>query len=158
MAGDSHKDYKLNFLALRAGTYKFKSTFKHDSSDEYIFYQFVITVEENSEIERIELESPIRESVTASIIIENPTDQEIEVNRSQFTIANEYIEIHPETQIVKGKESREFHIRYMPLMISESEAEMTLRNPVLGDFRYQLLLKGSAPTSQRSLAFKCSLG
>jgi len=74
VAGDSHKDYKLNFLALRAGTYKFKSTFKHDSSDEYIFYQFVITVEENSEIERIELESPIRESVTASIIIENPTD------------------------------------------------------------------------------------
>ena len=46
----------------------------------------------------------------------------------------------------------------MPLMISEQEAEMTLRNPVLGDFRYQLVLKGTAPTSQRSLAFKCSLG
>jgi len=32
-------------------------------------------------------------------------------------------------------------------MISESEAEMTLKNPVLGDFKYQLLLKGLAPTS-----------
>ena len=54
-------------------------------------------MEDNSEVERIELESPIRESVSASIIIENPTDQEVEVNRSQFTIANEYVEIHPET-------------------------------------------------------------
>ena len=147
VAGESHKDYKLNFLALRAGTYKFKTVFKHEDSDEYIFYTFVITVEDNSEVERIELESPIRESVSASIIIENPTDQEVEVNKSQFTIANEYIEIHPETQVVKGNESREFQIRYMPLMISESEAEMTLKNPVLGDFKYQLVLKGLAPTS-----------
>ena len=107
VAGESHKDYKLNFLALRAGTYKFKTTFKHESSGEYIFYNFAITVEDNSEVERIELESPIRESVSASIIIENPTDQEVEVNKAQFTIANEYIEIHPESQIVKANESRE---------------------------------------------------
>jgi len=158
VASESHKDYKLNFLALRAGTYKFKCTFKDSTSEEFIFYTFVITVEDNSEVERIELESPIRESVTSSIIIENPTDQEVEVNRSQFTIANEYIEIHPETQVFKANESREFQIRYMPLMISEQEAEMTLRNPVLGDFKYQLVMKGLAPTSQRSLAFKCSLG
>lgn len=158
VAGESHKDYKLNFLALRAGTYKFKCTFKDSKSDEFIYYTFVITVEDNAEVERIELESPIRESVSASIIIDNPTDQEVEVNRSHFTIANEYVEIHPETQVFKANESREFQIRYMPLMISEQEAEMTLRNPVLGDFRYQLVLKGSAPTSQRSLAFKCSLG
>jgi len=74
VAGESHKDYKLNFLALRAGAYKFKCTFKDNESGEYIFYMFVITVEDNSEVEKIELESPIRESVTASIIIENPTD------------------------------------------------------------------------------------
>ena len=43
-------------------------------------------------------------------------------------------------------------------MISESEAEMSLKNPVLGDFHYKLVLKGLAPTSQRSLAFKCALG
>ena len=48
-------------------------------------------------METIDLTSPIRESVTHSIIIENPTDQEIEVSRSQFTIQNEYVEIHPET-------------------------------------------------------------
>ncbi len=95
-------------MALRAGTYKFTSTFKAKDSGEYIFYNFTITVEDNSEVETIDLSSPIRESVSHSIIIENPTDQEIEVSRSQFTIQNEYIEIHPETQVFKAHESREF--------------------------------------------------
>lgn len=158
VAGESEKDYKLNFLALRAGVYKFKSTFTAKDSGEYCFYNFAITVEDNSEVETIELFSPIRQSVSQSIIIENPTDQEVEVNRTQFTVQNEYVEIVPEMQMVKPHESREFQIRYLPLMISESEAEMSLRNPVLGDFHYKLVLKGLAPTSQRSLAFKCALG
>lgn len=59
---------------------------------------------------------------------------------------------------MKPHDAKEFQIRYLPLMISEQEAEMTLKNPVLGDFNYKLLLKGVAATSQRSLAFKCSLG
>ena len=95
-------------------------------------------MEDNSEVETIDLSSPIRESVSHSIIIENTTDQEIEVNRSQLTVQNEYIEILPETQVFKANESREFQIRYLPLMISESEADMKLTNPVLGDFHYKL--------------------
>ena len=145
-------------MALRAGVYKFKCTFLAKDSGEYLFYTFQVTVEENPEVETIELTSPIRESVSYSIILENPTDQEVEVNRSQFTIQNEYVEIHPETLVLKPHESKDVQIRYLPLMISESEAEMSLRNPVLGDFNYKLLLKGLAPTSQRSLAFKCALG
>lgn len=47
-------------------------------------------------METIELTSPIRESVSYQIIVENPTEQEVEVNRSQFSIQNEYVEIHPE--------------------------------------------------------------
>ena len=46
-------------------------------------------MEDNAEVETIELESPIRESVSQSVIIENPTDLEVEVSRSQFTLQNE---------------------------------------------------------------------
>jgi hypothetical protein len=35
---------------------------------------------------------------------------------------------------------------------------LILKNPVLGDFKYKLLLKGQPPSSQRSLAFRCALG
>jgi hypothetical protein len=74
VAGESHKDYKLNFLALRAGQYKFTATFKAPDSGEYIFYNFQVTVEDNPDVETIELVSPIRESVTEVIMIENPTE------------------------------------------------------------------------------------
>jgi len=108
VAGESHKDYKLNFLALRAGVYKFKCTFLAKDSGEYLFYTFQVTVEDNPEVETIELTSPIRESVSYQVIIENPTDQEVEVNRSQFTIQNEYVEIHPESLVFKPNESKDF--------------------------------------------------
>lgn len=48
VAGESHKDYKLNFLALRAGTYRFRCEFKHEASGEFIFYKFEITVQDNA--------------------------------------------------------------------------------------------------------------
>jgi len=158
VAGESHRDYKLNFMALRAGVQKFKLTFKAKDSGEYVFYQFQITVEENKEVEEIELVSPIRESISHGIVFENPTSEDVVINRSQFVVANEYVEITPEEQTIKAREAREFQVSFRPLMISESQSDLTVKNPVLGDYKYKLLLKGIAPTSQRSLAFKCALG
>lgn len=36
--------------------------------------------------------------------------------------------------------------------------DLVLKDAVLGDFKYKLMLKGIPPTSQRSMAFKCALG
>lgn len=92
------------------------------------------------------------------MVFENPTSEDVVINRNQFTFSNEYVEITPEEQTIKSHEAREFSINFRPLMISETVTEMTIKNPVLGDFKYRLNLKGSAPTSQRSLAFRCALG
>jgi len=155
---ESHKDYKLNFEALRAGTQKFKLTFTEQDSGEYQFFQFEIKVEDNKEVEELELVSAIRESISHPVVIENPTSEEVSISKSQFSFTNEYLEISPETLTLKPKESREFQINFRPLMISESSTEVLLKNPTLGDFKYQLKLRGTAPTSQMSLAFKCALG
>jgi hypothetical protein len=66
--------------------------------------------------------------------------------------------VTPDEITVKAHESREFNINFRPLIISESQCEIVLKNPQLGEFKYSIVLKGIAPTSQRSLAFKCSLG
>ena len=152
------KEYKLNFLALRAGVYKFTTTFREKVTGEYIFYQFAITVEESKEVERFELVSQVRESVTQAICIENPTNEEVKVNKSQFFFTNDYLEITPEEIAIKAHESREFNVNFRPLIVSEQQQEVVLKNPVLGEFKYMLTLKGIAQTSHRSLAFKCSLG
>lgn len=157
--GEGSKDYKLNFLALKAGVYKFKLTFLIKESGEYMFYNFAITVDESQEIEEIHLVSPIREVTTHQVCIENPTDTEVKIERSQFTLTNDYIELQPDTMVLKPHEAKEFTIKYRPLMITEKdETLLVLKNPVLGDYKFKLFLKGVAPTTQRSLAFKCSLG
>jgi hydrocephalus-inducing protein len=62
IAGESSKEYKLNFLALKSGVYKFNVTFKENTTGEYIFYQFQVTVEESKDLEKVELVSAVRES------------------------------------------------------------------------------------------------
>lgn len=148
----------MNFMAMRAGLYKLTCTFKVEATGEYIFYKVNVAVEESSDVENIELTSPIRESVSRGLVIENPTSDTVVVNTSQFTIGNEYVEVTPEELKIPPRDSRKFEINFRPLMISESDCDLVLKNPVLGDFKYKLFLKGIAPTSQRSLAFKCALG
>lgn len=147
ISGGASKDYKLNFMAMRAGLYKLTCTFKVEATGEYIYYKVNATVEESSQVENIELISPIRESVSRGIVIENPTSETVIISQNQFTIGNEYVEVMPEELKIPAKDSRKFDINFRPLMISESECDFTLKNPILGDYKYKLLLKGIAPTS-----------
>jgi len=183
--GEGSKDYKLNFLALKQGVYKFRLTFMIKESGEYMFYNFAITVGESTDTEEISLVSPIRESTTYQVVLENPTDSDVKVEKSQFTLVNENIpavdpkakapakgapavdpsadndniEILPQEFVLKPHEAKEFTIKFRPLIITEKDEYMlTLKHPILGDYKYKLLLKAIAPTTQRSLAFKCPLG
>ena len=47
-------------------------------------------------LERIELVSTLRESVSKVITVENPTDTEVVIAKNQFVCNNEYIEITPD--------------------------------------------------------------
>jgi hypothetical protein len=80
------------------------------------------------------------------------------IAKSQFTCTSEYIDIGPEQLKIPPKSERGFEISYRPLIVSEQEVDLVLKNPVLGDFKYKLMLKGLPATSQRSLAFRCALG
>ena len=134
----------MNFLSLRAGIYKFVVTFKERTSSEYMFYNFAVTVEENKEVQAIELISPVRESTSFGVCIENPTNEDVKITKSMFTFNNEYLDITPEEFIVKAHDPREFQINFRPLIVSEQTSELVLKNPVLGEFQYSLQLKGIA--------------
>lgn len=158
IAGESSKDFKLNFLAYKIGAYKVKLTFLNETSGEYLSFVLNVTATEADLLETIELISPIRESISRIVTIENPTDTEIIIGKSQFTCTSEYIDLGPEQLKIPPKSERGFEISYRPLIVSEQEVDLMLKNPVLGDFKYKLLLKGLPATSQRSLAFRCALG
>jgi hydrocephalus-inducing protein len=80
--GDSVKDFKLNFLAYKVGAYKVKLTFLNETSGEFLPFILTVNASEGDLLETIELASPIRESVSRIVTIENPTDAEVVINRS----------------------------------------------------------------------------
>lgn len=80
ISGGGSKDYKLNFMAMRAGVYKLTCSFKVESSGEYVVYKVNVTVVETEDTETIDLFSAIRESVSQGVVIENPTNQQVVIN------------------------------------------------------------------------------
>lgn len=159
IGGNSTKDYKLNFLSLKSGQYRFTATFKAVETGEYLFYSVDVTVEEPEVIRTIELCSTVRESVGQVVNIENPTDIDVTIPATEFQCDNEYITITPDTLTIPAKSERGFEVRYRPLLASEEETcDLVLNNSVLGAFKYKLSLKGLQPSTQRSLAFKVALG
>jgi hypothetical protein len=159
VAGNSTKDFKLNFLALKTGNYSFTVTFKAQKTGEYSFFKVNVTVDEPGLLQTIELCSQVRESISQTINIENPTDAEVTIPASEWQCGNEYVEITPSTLTVPARQERGFEIHYRPLIASDEAAcDLSLQNATLGTFKYKLALKGLAPSSQRSLAFKTPLG
>jgi hydrocephalus-inducing protein len=159
VGGLSNKDYKLNFLCLRAGTYKFHVTFKSQQTGEYLYFSVQVTASEPALAGTIELTSTVRESVSSIINIENPTSKDITIASTEFVCDNEYIQITPAKLMIPAKSEKGFEVHYRPLIAKDTEkSDLTLNNSILGVFKYKLHLKGLAPSSQRSMAFKCALG
>ena len=119
LGGESTKDFKLNFLAYKQGTYKVKVTFMNDTSGEYLSYIISVQVLDPDLLDRIELSSPIRESISKVITIENPTENEVTIARNQFVCNNEYIDITPDQLKIPPRQERGFEINYRPLMQTE---------------------------------------
>jgi hypothetical protein len=72
---------------------------------------------------------------------------------------NEYVQITPQKLVIPPKTERGFEVHFRPLVTSADETvPLTLDDPVLGQFKYQLLLRGLQPNTQRSMAFRCALG
>lgn len=137
VGGQSTKEYKLNFLSLKSGPYRFEATFTAEKTEEYVSYAVDVTVEEPELIGTIELASQVRESMSQMINIENPTDVEVKLAAADWQFDHEYIEITPATLTVPARAERGFEVHYRPLMAAEEETcDLVLQNPVLGAFKY----------------------
>jgi hypothetical protein len=71
----------LSFLTYKNGVYKINVKFLNESTGEYLFFKINVTSTDADLIERIELVSSIRESISKVITIENPTDNEVTITR-----------------------------------------------------------------------------
>ena len=111
----STKNYKLNFLTYKAGDTNFSVTFKNTQTNEYLFYKIHVNAQESGVLRTIELQSPVREVVTETINIENPTKQEVTIDSAEFTLDNDNILIEPDKIVLQPNQEKGFKISYRPL-------------------------------------------
>jgi hydrocephalus-inducing protein len=156
--GYSTKEYKLNFLTYKTGLTKFKVTFTNSSTKEYIFYNVEMKATQQELQGTIELIGSIREVVSKVIMIANPLNSSIEIQRSMISCDNDYVIIEPDWLEIPAKSESGIEVSYRPLVVTEQQCKMIVKTASLGEFNYILLLKGLPAPSQRTLHFSTSLG
>lgn len=66
------KFYKLNFYSYKEGTFFAKVTLTNISTGEYLYFTLAFLVKPSAVLETIELETPVRKSITHTITLHNP--------------------------------------------------------------------------------------
>lgn len=136
IAGSSTKDYKINFLAYKEGETTFVVTFKNQDTGEFLFYNVKVTAQDPGVLNSFELACSVREKTTAFLPIENPTEEEVEINALEFSFENENITISPDTIKIPPKSEKGFTVTFRPLIVEEEQTQLVLRSGVLGEFKY----------------------
>lgn len=77
-------------------------------------------------LQQIELVTPVRETATAFIPIDNPTDTQIDIDAAQFVVTNENVSILPAKVSLPPNSEKGFNINFRPLIVSESTMTLLL--------------------------------
>ena len=156
--GSTTKDYKLTFITYKLGVTKFTVTFKNPANDEYLFYTLELKATSQDTMGEVELACPVRETVQRVIMLGNPLSKQVDIPREQVFINNDYVQVSPALLSLPPKSESGFELSYRPLTAIIQPAKLTVKSPDLGEFTYDLMLKGQPSTSQRSMHYKTSLG
>nr|XP_033799169.1 hydrocephalus-inducing protein homolog isoform X3 [Geotrypetes seraphini] len=150
----SKRDYKLTFFSHKEGTFNVKVTFRNDTTQEYMFYFVTFKATPPGIISTIEIVTPVRQSTSAVVKIENPLSIPV-----TFNVECKVPEINfPTHFIVPALSEGNLVFEYQPLKISETTGRLTLVNSELGIFQYELILKAIPAKPEKPIYFCTALG
>ncbi|KFV73572.1 Hydrocephalus-inducing protein, partial [Struthio camelus australis] len=152
--GSTQKDYKLTFLSYKEGVFSTMVTFLNEVTEEYLFYMATFKATASGPISTIELVTPIRESVSSSISVDNPLSVSV-----IFTTDCKVPDINvPPLFTVPALSEANLVFEYQPLKTGESTGRLVLQSSDLGTFYYDLNLKATASRPEKPLYFCTALG
>mmetsp|Transcript_2050 Transcript_2050/g.4151 ORF Transcript_2050/g.4151 Transcript_2050/m.4151 type:complete len:2040 (-) Transcript_2050:7-6126(-) len=173
---NNQRNYKLGFVGYLPGTSEAKVTFTNSSTGEYLFYMVKLKVEAPEVQSIIRLESPVRQKTCTIIAIENPFhgtqvnvafEPENETGSFESAVPScswwkcdsPYVRVRALNVFSENREGT-FEIEYRPLIPTTDyvSATLTLESPQLGSYPYELKLRATQPSSERSLHFHSTLG
>ncbi|KAJ0029583.1 hypothetical protein NQD34_004580, partial [Periophthalmus magnuspinnatus] len=148
------RDYKLSFFTYKIGQYNTKVTFRNEVSGEYLFYLITFKATSSQVQSTIELVTPVRQPVSATVHIENPLPTNVclttECKCSDISL--------PLQHTVPGHSKDPLSFEYLPLQAGKTTAVLSLSSNELGYFYYDLLLQALPPPMEKTVHFTASLG
>nr|XP_025867468.1 hydrocephalus-inducing protein homolog [Vulpes vulpes] len=150
----SKKDYKLNFFSHKEGLYSAKVIFRNEVTNEFLYYMVSFRVIPSGVIRTIEMVSPVRQSTSASIKVENPLPYSV-----TFSTDCRVPDISlPSQFVVPANSEGIFSFEFQPLRAGETFGRLTLHNSDLGYYLYELNLKATPALPEKPIHFQTTLG
>ncbi|XP_022274936.1 hydrocephalus-inducing protein homolog isoform X3 [Canis lupus familiaris] len=150
----SKKDYKLNFFSHKEGLYSAKVIFRNEVTSEFLYYMVSFRVIPSGVIRTIEMVSPVRQSTSASIKVENPLPYSV-----TFSTDCRVPDISlPSQFVVPANSEGIFSFEFQPLRAGETFGRLTLHNSDLGYYLYELNLKATPALPEKPIHFQTTLG
>ncbi|XP_070307131.1 hydrocephalus-inducing protein homolog isoform X1 [Odocoileus virginianus] len=150
----SKKDYKLNFFSYKEGLYTAKVIFRNEVTNEFLYYTLSFRVIPSGVIKTIEMVSPVRQSTSASIKLENPLPYMVtfstECRMPDISLPSQFV--------VPANSEGTFTFEFQPLKAGEAFGKLTLHNSDLGYYPYELNLKALPALPEKPVHFQTVLG
>nr|XP_014334844.1 PREDICTED: hydrocephalus-inducing protein homolog [Bos mutus] len=150
----SKKDYKLNFFSYKEGLYTAKVIFRNEVTNEFLYYTLSFRVIPSGVIKTIEMVSPVRQSTSAFIKVENPLPYMVtfstECRMPDISLPSQFV--------VPANSEGTFTFEFQPLKAGETFGKLTLHNSELGYYPYELNLKALPALPEKPVHFQAVLG
>ena len=154
MPAHTERNYKLQFFTYVEGVSKGIVKFLNESTNEYLYYNVTFTSLPPEDISEINLQGPVRQLVSESIVIENPLDMTVTLSGSSDS---DQI-IFPETVTIEAGLRGIIELSYRPLLVGDHAATVSFACEDLGLYRYKVNLIGTTPPLDNSISFSVPLG
>jgi hypothetical protein len=157
------------FISYGEGVSRGTLRFTNPVTNEYLFYNFVLTTSAAEVLETLSMESPVRQTARTMISLENPLNNATGTSvvsmgkagdgNNWWSCDNKYIRVN-ELSPLSGNNEGSFEIEFRPLVITPQpvEALVSIFTKELGTYLYKLTLKSTPATLRQMLRFDVSLG
>ncbi|XP_062997557.1 hydrocephalus-inducing protein homolog [Elgaria multicarinata webbii] len=148
------KDHKLAFFSYKEGMYSAKVTFRNEATQEFLFYLVTFKAIPCGPLGTIELTTPVRQSTSSSLKVENPVHYPVTFN-TDCKVPD--INLPPQFTVPAQSEGV-LVFEFQPMRPGETSGRLALNSNELGSFQYDLILKATPARPERALYFCTMLG
>ncbi|XP_044751544.1 hydrocephalus-inducing protein homolog [Coccinella septempunctata] len=149
------RDFKWTVYVVNEGRLTFKITFLNEKTKEFLYYVVSLKITPlEVTIDNIEFVTCVRVPAVKKIIVQNPLPEAVDFNVSS---SSPYVIVNS-SFIALPYEKYDLSVKYLPVKVESSNAVLTISNPAVGNYTYNLILEAQEPNSEPEVRFQTQFG